>query len=137
MADLTLTTEQLSRLMPVLAALGPLTPPPSAVGRYAIIKATTKAEAVFAAFAKSEAELTQRCAVPGSLKNLGNGQASFTVTPELAEEYTTQRAALLAEPVTLTGVRAVTRAELGECPITISQDRVLVECGILDAIPDE
>lgn len=137
MPDQILTTEQLARLAPVLAALGPLTPPPSAVGRYAIIKATTKAEVAFAAFAKAESELTNRCAVPGSLKDVGNGQATFTVKPELTEEYATQRTALLAEPVTLTGVRAITRAELGECPITINQDRVLVECGLLEAIPDD
>jgi|ERR1035437_1666699 hypothetical protein len=137
MPELTITTEQLSRLTPALAAMAPLTPPPSAVGRYAIIKATIKAEGAFQAFVKAEAELTTRCAVPGSLKDVGNGRATFSVKPELTEEYATQRAALLAEPITLTGVRAITRAELGDCPITIQQDRVLVECGLLEAIPDE
>lgn len=137
MPDQTLTTEQISRLALVLTDLGPLTPPPSANGRYAFIRATAKAEKLYKAFATAEIELTHRCAVPGSIKDIGNGRGAFTVKPELAEEYATQRAALLAEPVTLAGVRAVTRAELGECPITIHQDRVLVECGLLEAIPDE
>lgn len=137
MPDLTITTEQLSRLAPALSALAPLSPPPSAAGRYAAIRATTKAETAFAAYAKAANELTVRCAVPGTLKDVGGGRASFTVKPELVETYAAESAALMAEPITLTGVRAITRAELGECPITIQQDRVLVECGLLEAIPDE
>lgn len=137
MPDLIITTEQLTRLAPALAALAPLTPPPSAAGRYVAIRATTKAEAAFTSYAKVANELTARCVVPGTLKDVGGGRASFTVKPELVETYTTEHAALMAEPITLTGVRAITRAELGECPITIQQDRVLVECGLLEAIPDE
>ncbi len=136
MPDLTITTEQLTRLAPVLAALAPLSPPPSANGRYAIIRATEKAESAIKPFATAEAEMMTRLAVPGTIKDAGNGRVTFSIAAEHQEEYATQRAAMFAEPITLTGVRAITRAELGECPITVQQDRVLVECGLLEKIPD-
>jgi hypothetical protein len=136
MPDLSLTTEQLTRLAPVLAALAPLSPPPSANGRYAIIRATEKAESAIKPFATAEAEMMNRYAVPGSIKQVGSGRVTFDIAADKQVEYVTERTAMLAEPITLTGVRAITRAELGECPITIQQDRVLVECGLLEAIPD-
>ncbi len=136
MPDLTLTTEQITRLSPVLSALAPLSPPPSANGRYAFIRATEKAESAIKPFATAEAEMMNRYAVPGTIKQAVPGRVTFDITAEKQVEYAAQRAAMLAEPITLTGVRAITRAELGECPITIQQDRVLVECGLLEAIPD-
>lgn len=136
MADLTITTEQLTRLYPVYQAMGALTLP-TANGRYVVIRASEKVEAAIKPVAIAESELTQRCQVPGSARTLPNGQQAFTVKPELAEEHATQRAALLAEPVTLSGVRALTRAELGECPITVAMDRALVECHLLEPMPDE
>lgn len=136
MPDQTITTEQLARVAPHVAAFSTLSLP-TATGRYVVIRHQEKVEGALKPFVAAETELTTRCSVAGTLKNIGNGRASFTVKPELVDEYNAQRAALLAEPVVLTGVRALTRAELGETPITVEADRVLVECGLLEKMPED
>lgn len=135
MPDQTITTEQLVRVAPHVAAFSGLALP-TATGRYVVIRQLEKVEAAVKPFSAAEMDLIDRIAVPGSKKQVGQS-ITFDIKPDAREEYTTQRAALFAEPVTLTGVRALTRAELGETPITVAADRVLVECGLLEKMPDE
>lgn len=139
MADLILTSKQLILLHPVLAAVEKLSPPPTAKGRYALAKAAAKAGPAFDLYADQERKLLLRCAVKNEdgsvkVKDLGNGQAHFDWLPELAEEATKEMAALQAEEVVLSGVRMVTHAELGACPITGEQERILMAVGLLDDI---
>ncbi len=135
MPDLTITTEQLTRLAPVAAAVQPMAFP-TATARYVVIRFSEKVEAAIKPFAEAESGMMTKYAMPGSIKQNGAGRVTFDIAAEAQAAYTAERATLLAEPVTLTGVRALTRTELGECPITVQQDRVLVECGLLEPIPD-
>lgn len=133
MPDLTITTEQLTRLAPVVQELAPI--PLAASGRYVAIKFTEKIEAALKPYAVAEAELIARIEVPGSRKANGKN-VTFNVKPECQEEWATERAKMLAEPVVLTGVRALTRAELGDALISIAADRTLVECGLLEPVAE-
>ncbi len=136
MPDLTITTEQLTRLAPVAAAVQPMAFP-TATARYVVIRFSEKIEAAIKPFAEAESGMMTKYAVPGSIKQTAAGRVTYEIATERQADYNAERATLMAEPITLTGVRALTRAELGECPITVQQDRVLVECGLLEAIPDE
>lgn len=137
MPELTLTTDQLTQLAPVLAAIENLSPPPTAKGRYALAKASAKVGPAFKLYVEQEGKLVARVAVKDEkgnpiLKDLGNGQAHFEVAPEFKDEYAKETADLKSEPVILDGVRAVTHDELGACPITVAQERVLIACGLLE-----
>jgi hypothetical protein len=137
MPELSLTTDQLIALAPVLAEIENLSPPPTAKGRYALAKASAKAGPAFKLYAEQEQKLVARVAVKDKdgnpvLKDLGNGQAHFEVLPEFKDEYAKEMADLKAEPVVLEGVRAVTHAELGVCPITVAQEKVLIASGLLE-----
>lgn len=138
MADFTLSTQLLIDLWPVLQGVEVLSPPPNAKGRYALAKATSAAKPAVDVASGQLLQLMRRCAKVDKdgnplLKQEGN-RVTCDVRPEVAEEYQRESKAILDEPVTLTGVRAITRAELGDCPITVQHERVLIACGLL---PDE
>lgn len=137
MADITITTEQLADLAPVLTEVLDLTPPPTAKGRYALAKVGAKVDPAFKVFAEQDAALAKRVATTDEkgapvMTALPGGQVHFNVRPEMQDEYTAERKAILAEPVVLTGVRQITHAELGACPITARHEMILIECGLLE-----
>ena len=137
MPDMTMSTDQLIALAPVLAEIETLTPPPTAKGRYALAKASAKVGPAFKLYAEQEQKLVARVAVKDDkgnpkMRDLGNGRAQFDVAPEFKDEYAQEMAELKSEPVVLEGVRAVTHAELGVCPLTVAQEKVLIASGLLE-----
>lgn len=142
MPDITLTTAVNNDLAPVLAGIATLTPPPNPKGRYVLMKALDHSQPAYQEFAKREQALVARVAVRDEkdqpvLKPLGDGRSTFEIQPELREEYAAEMKELLEGTVILRGARAVTRAELGACPITIAHERVLVSVGLLvDEAPE-
>ena len=133
MADLTITAAQLTPLATVLSAMTGLTPPPNPKGRYVLGKLTPlvigeqqKHELAIAPMLDDFATVDED-GVPIFHLN-PNGSKSFTVRPEKMEEWLEIQATI----VTLPGIRQITRAELGACPITIDQEMVLVSCGVLE-----
>ena len=135
MPDLTISVEQNLKLAPALQEIGPLKPPPKA--RYVLGKASDSSLPPYEAYSKAEQKLVQRVAVQDKdgnpiLRALGNGQAHFDVQKELQEEYDTEMKELKSGDVILKNVRCITRAELGQCPITVDQERILVQVGLLE-----
>ncbi len=136
MPDFTLTTKQALALYPVLIGIGPLTPPPTPKGRYVLGKATTGITGPASAAEKEGMDRARLVATRDDqdqpiLKVTPRG-VTFDVQPSLRDEYAKDVAEWEAKPVVLTGVRQITRAELGECPITVEMELVLVECGLLE-----
>lgn len=137
MPDITLTTDQLIELAPVLSEIEHLSPPPTAKGRYALAKAAAKVGPAFKLYAEQEQKLVARVAVKDkdgnpALQDMGNGKAHFEIAPEFRDEYVKEMAELKSEPVVLEGVRAVTHAELGACPLTVAHERILIAAGLLE-----
>lgn len=112
-----------------------LTPPPAPKGRYAFGRQAEKIEREIQGWEKARIALNERhCRrdadgkpvmidVPGGQKyDLGDNLVAFNTELEQMGE----------EPITLTGVRMVLHAELGDCPLTVQQERVLITAGLLD-----
>lgn len=137
MADLTITLKTLIPLHPVLTAVLKLTPPPTAKGRYALSRAGQKVEDAITLYAENEEALIKRCAVTREDGTVAfverpDGRRGFDLKPELRDEYHRELAGLQAESVTLAGCRMITHAELGACPITGEQEKVLIAAGLLE-----
>lgn len=137
MPDITIKTSQLVELTPVLAEVLRLSPPPTARGRYALAKVGGKVDPAYKLFAEQDQALAVRVATLDKdekpiLKALDNGRIHFNVRPEMQEEYARESKALLEEEVVLSGVRQITHAELGVCPITARHEMVLIDCGLLE-----
>lgn len=133
-----LTIEKLLVLQPVLASVGDLTPPPANKGRYvlgkALDKATEEKGRYEAAYLKYAEEIVTQNADGKPIFNQQGGQIGFTVRPEKHEEHAQWVKDTQSEMVTLAGVRQITNAELGACPITAAQCGVLVACGLLEDV---
>lgn len=133
--SLTLTTQLLTELWPVLHALDTKEPAPTAKGGYVLGKAADQAQPATARYEREHMKLLTRCAtvddagVPMVVQE--GTQVQFTLRGDAKEEYTREAAALLEEPVTLVGVRMLTNAELGACELTVKQRRVLIAAGLL------
>lgn len=133
MSDLTITVAQLQPLATVLSAIATLSPPPKPKGRYVLTKALPT---VVAAYQRHETSLapmlddfaTQDAEGKPIFHAKPDGSRTFAIRPEKVEEWT----AIQAETVTLEGVRMITRAEFGDCPVTVDQEMVLVSCGLLE-----
>lgn len=133
MADVTVANSRLSALAQVLSQVAVLTPPPAPKGRYVLSKATPK---VIKEAQAHEAAVTPllddfaTCDAEGTpiFVDLPGGGRSFAIRSEKQAEWN----AIQDELVTLAGVRQLTRAELGACPITVQQEMVLIECGLLE-----
>ena len=133
MPELTVPAAHLNTLATILAEMAPLSPPPAPKGRYVLARAIPVV--VKAAQAHSNA---LKAFLDGAVTQdaegkpiYGEGVAPGTITFEIRPEHQQHYADLQREPVTLPGVRALTRPELGECPITVQQEMVLVACGML------
>ena len=137
MAELTIIAKQLEALSTTLSELESLTPPPAPKGRYVLAKIGTKVTAEYEIFKTSfkkfldEMVTTDEDGKPKYDDGPTPASVTFTIKPDKIAEYTEGLAAMLNESVVLTGTRAVTHAELGACPITIGQEKILIACGIL------
>jgi hypothetical protein len=137
MAELTIIAGQLEALSTTLSELESLTPPPAPKGRYVLAKIGTRVTTEYEIFKTSfkkfldEMVTTDEEGKPKYDAGLTPDLVTFTIKPDKIVEYTEGLAAMLSESVVLTGTRAVTHAELGACPITIGQEKVLIACGIL------
>ena len=138
MPDLTIPMDLFVVLAPALVEINTLKPPPSPKGRYVLQKALDLSEKPLAEVQKAEQALIRRGAVKDDTGNVlytptgKPGELRFEWMPELHEECEAERAALMAALVTLTGLRAITHAELGACPITGAQERLLIKVGLLE-----
>ena len=137
MAELAIIAGQLEALSTTLSELESLTPPPAPKGRYVLAKIGTKVTAEYEIFKTSfkkfldEMVTTDEEGKPKYDAGPTSASVTFAIKPDKIVEYTEGLDAMLSEPVVLTGTRAVTHAELGACPITIGQEKVLIACGIL------
>lgn len=138
MPDLSFSTRVLVDLYPALLSCGPLEPPMSAQGRYIIRKAREKAEKDYTAFQQEEQKLLQQFGKKDDAGVLlpptvnARGGLSYQLSDPAA--FTAQRTALLDVVVTMTGLRAITREELGACPITITTEAALIAAGLLQDV---
>lgn len=137
MSDLTMTTATLTTLHPVLTALDGLTPPPTPKGRYVLSKAAGKVAAEIEVYQKAlsaflKTVVTQDDKGEPIFTPVESGGVSFQIAADKIEEYRTGMTGLAEEQVTLAGVRQITHAELGACPITVEQERVLIAAGLLE-----
>lgn len=138
MPDLSFSTRVLVDLYPALVHVRPMEPPMNPQGRYIVRKATEKAEKDYAAFQKEEQALIEKYGkrddqgklVPPTVNSRGG------LSYQLADpvKFTEERKALLEVQVTLTGLRAITREELGQCPITATDEDALVAAGLLQEL---
>lgn len=103
-----------------------LSPPPAPKGRYVLAKATDAVLSALKPYEKARLGLVEQHA-DKTVKS-----APGTVQIKDVAAFNADLEPMLDEPLTLAGVRQITRAELGPCPITTFQERVLVKCGLLE-----
>lgn len=138
MSDLTMTTATLTTLHPVLVALDTLTPPPTAKGRYVLSKAAAKVATEHTLYEKALMDFLKTVVTTDDkgeplFTPAAEGRGvTFSIAVEKVEEYRVGMEGLANEPVVLAGVRQITHAELGACPITVEQERVLIAAGLLE-----
>lgn len=133
MSDLTVAKKHLNALATTLSQMAPLTPPPSAKGRWVIVKAIPKVTEKATEYSKTLKEW-----LDGAVTKDEEGKPIYNTNgPQMAFEFPDESGRaqfneIQDEQVTLEGVRQITRAELGDCPITVEQELVLVTSGFLD-----
>jgi hypothetical protein len=110
---------------PALPGVEVLTPPPLPKGRYVLAKATDAVLSALKPYEKARAGLVEQHKDPVAKSAPG------TVQLKDVAAFNKDLEPILEEPVTLTGVRQITREELGPCPITAFQERVLIKAGLL------
>lgn len=103
-----------------------LSPPASPKGRYVLAKATDAVLSALKPYEKTRLALVEQHA------DKTKTSAPGTVQLKDVAAFNKELEPILDEPLTLAGVRQITRAELGACPITAFQERVLVKCGLLE-----
>lgn len=137
MPDLTLKTRTALDLRAALvgtdkaAGVETLTPPMTPKGRYVVTKATIAVTTALKAYDGLQAKLIdQYCERDGEGRPVMLGPNSFKMR-DIAG-YNAENNVLLDEDVTLAGVRQITRAEVGECPITAQHERILIAAGLLE-----
>lgn len=109
-------------------------PPATPKGRYALAKAGEQVAGAAATYQKQALKLLNDHA-----KKDGAGKPQVTMTEAGVSARPEDPVALQKalddigeEDTTLTGVRAITHAELGACPITGWQERMLIAAGLLE-----
>lgn len=123
-----------------LGGVDTLTPPPKAKARYVFGKAVAAVTKELETFTKARQALLDENVTkdehgkpiyePGDAP----GTIKFTILPEKAEAHSQAWKELHDEPLTLTGVRQILHSELGDCPLTVQQERIFVQCGLLDDV---
>src|ERR1043165_6698058 len=139
MPDLTKPTDKILGLANAFAGIGTLSPPPTPKGRYVWARALPQIQHAAAIYYGEERKLIEE---HGKRDDAGklvvrdivlpNGEKGQSYDLKDAPAFNAAKQSLLDEPVTLTGVRPITRAELGACPITVQQEAWLVAGGLLE-----
>lgn len=142
MADITVKAGLLLELNKALADVLHLIPPATPKGRYALAKAGKAVAAQAATFAEQHQALLVKHAKQEKgepvMQATGDGKVAYDLglgfnvpTPAFLAEYKD----LCDEDIVLAGVRAITHAELGTCPITGAQEAVLLGVFLEDEEP--
>ena len=140
MADLSFSTKLLVDLAPVLSAIDIKEPPPEPKARYILGRAVDGVDRLLTVFNKARQKHTDTFCVkdddgkPIYRQGDVEGTVRFDIIKGQESAYSDGMLAMLEEPVTLSGVRVITRAEMGEFPLTVQQERVLIACGLLEDV---
>ncbi len=145
MPDPTLSALQVAELAPQLTAIlalpaimdgkiTALTPK----GRYALARWGIACDAPSAAYGKKMGALIESVALPESIKALPTGGLTFDFKDaECRALYAVESEKINSETVTVSGVRPITHAELGNCPLTGAQEKLLMVAGVLEMVEPE
>ena len=140
----TIKANQLNALDFALSGIFPLSPPPTAVGRYALSRAAKVVGPAAQAFRAEHQTLLLNHAVKGEdgkpvTRDAGNGMTQYDLgagfgktTPAFDAEFK----AIGDEGIVLTGCRMITHKELGDCPITLAQETALLGVLLVDEAPE-
>ena len=112
-----------------------LKPPPAPKGRYVLAKAAKAAAAETPTYQESVFEVLKEHATRDEQNEpiiTVSDAGSVSVVPQDAEALNKALEELGEEEIVLAGVRMLTHAELGDCPITARQERLLIEVGLLE-----
>lgn len=111
-----------------------LSPPPTVKGRYALAKAVLALEPHVKLLVQQTTELAKRHAVTDAagvpVVKHEEGRSSYRLKDAAA--YRNEYEAMIEEEIELHGVRQITHAELGDCPITAEQESLLLLAGLLE-----
>jgi len=141
----TIKASQLAALDLALGGMFSLTPPPTAVGRYALSRAAKVVGPAAQTFRAEHQALLLKHALKGEdritpiSRDLGNGLTQYDLgagfgktTPAFDAEFK----AICDEPIVLTGCRMISHKELGDCPITLAQETALLGVLLTDEPPE-
>ncbi len=135
---------QLPALDFALGGLFSLTPPMTAVGRYALARATKLVGPATQEFRAQHQALLVKHAIKNEdgspvSRDLGNGLTQYDMgagwgktTPAFDAEFK----AIGDENIVLTGCRMISHKELGDCPITLAQEVALLGVLLTDESPE-
>lgn len=139
MPDISIKAELVVMLGEVLAGATNLSPPPTPKGRYALSKAAIALGKHPQLYQDQKKALLEKHAVlvdgKPSSKELAPGVLQFDMGKGFGNttpEFDADLKELNDEEITLSGVRQITHAELGACPITAAQEAVLIRAGLLE-----
>lgn len=135
-----ITHRKLIHIEPSLAAIAPLSPPPELKGRYIFSKAVDAVGEALRKYTELDTEILVRFADKDEkqrpiIKTTADG-LEYQMSDKIKEECRKERKALLDMEIELIGLRAVTHAELGKCPITIEMMAPLIGNLIVDIEPE-
>lgn len=133
---------QLTVLDITLGGIFPLSPPLTPKGRYALAKAAKVIGPAHQTYQEQKVALLELHAVKVDGKavteSLPNGQTRYDLgagfgktTPAFDADFK----AINDEDIPLPGVRMITHAELGDCPITLQQEAALLGVLLVDEEP--
>lgn len=114
---------------PDLPGIEVLSPPMTPKGRYALAKATTAVTTALKPYEKARGELVEQHAEKVDGKNVTPAPGQVKLRDVVA--FNKDLEPMLDEDLTLSGVRQITRDELGACPITAFHERILLAAGLL------
>lgn len=135
MADLTVSTDRLIRIWKGCLGVDELSPPMAVKARYVIAKAMGHMEDLVKKHDKAHDALARSCAKRDDKGKLIRQGGGFAIDPDAVDTYTEELQKLLDVEVVLPGVRLITRAEIGACPITQMTERHLLGFLIEDVEP--
>lgn len=141
-AHVIVKASQLSALDQALGGIFTLSPPPTIKGRYALAKAAKAIGPAHQTYQEQKLALLQDHAVKKDGKPVFEqrentllfdfGHGIGVTTPEVNAALKE----LNDEDISLPGVRMITHAELGDCPITVQQEAALLGVLLTDEAPE-
>lgn len=138
MSDVTISTDVLLRIEGALLAIESLTPTPPSKTGYALAKWATKVEEASLVYRKRLKKLYEAAADKddkgrAKYEDLGHNRVKYAIGDVHAVALEEEQ--MLTEEVTLAGLRPITLAELGTCPVGHGVIKVLLGTVIIDAEP--